>query len=170
MTAKLPDLSQKKDREVEQWILNHENAGATQTPLYKALLEDRASRSEAKVGQLEINKSLAALRLAAKEQRCVTYGDLANASNVPWAQARHRMNGANGHLDRLVDVCHARGLPLLSAICVNESGRETGELEANALSGFAAAARRVGFVFSDDRDFHRQAREECFRWGREVAP
>jgi hypothetical protein len=32
---------------------------------------------------------------------------------VEWSQARHRMSGANGHLDLLLDVCHARGLPIL---------------------------------------------------------
>jgi hypothetical protein len=77
------------------------------------------------------------------------------------------MNGANGHLDRLLDVCHARHLPLLPAICVNESGRQTGELEPSALRGFCTGARRIGYVFVDELMFHHQQRDQCWRWGRE---
>jgi len=35
---------------------------------------------------------------------------------------------------------------MLAAICVNESGRETGELELTALKGLALGARRLGLV------------------------
>jgi len=165
-SAQVRNLTEKKDAEIDQWIHNHEQKGATKEPLYLALLEERARRSQ-REGHLDVNKSLGLLTQAAKEQRYVTYGDLAKASNVEWSQARHRMNGTNGHLDRLIDVCHARGLPLLPAICVNESGRNSGVLEPTALRGFAAGARRVGFVFHDELDFHRQESEGCFRWGRE---
>lgn len=117
MTLKeLPELTRKTDSEIEQWIRNHERKGATKDPLYFALLEERARRDQ-KAGHLDINRSLDLLAEAARKQQYVTYGDLAKASNVLWSKARHRMNGANGHLDRLIDLCHARGLPLLSAIC-----------------------------------------------------
>jgi hypothetical protein len=65
----------------------------------------------------------------------------------------------------LLDICHARGIPLLPAICVNESGRSTGELEPTALKGFAIGARRLGLRFADDLPFHHKVREECWRWG-----
>lgn len=161
---KVPDFSGKDDEKIEQWMRNHETAGATLTPLYKALAEEAAKRSESK-GLLEIGKSLGALTEAAEKQLYITYGDLARASGVPWSKARHRMNGAKGHLDRLIDVCHARGLPLLPAICVNESGRKTGKLEPDALIGFASAARRIGHLFSDDQLFHQKCCKECFAWG-----
>lgn len=158
------NLSSKTDNEIDQWIHNHEQKSATRAPLYLELLEERARRSK-KQGHLDIEKSLQLLTLAAIEQRCVTYGDLAKASNVEWSKARHKMNGARGHLDRLLDMCHVRGIPLLPAICVNESGRETGELESTALQGFAIGARRLGLHFSDDLAFHHKVREECWRWG-----
>lgn len=164
-SKKAPNLTDKTDTEIEQWIHNHEQQGATKVSLYLALLEERARRTQTR-GHLDVNKSLELLVQAAKNQKFVTYGDLAKASGIAWKQARHRMNGANGHLDRLVDICHARGLPLLAAVCVNESGRVSGSLESAALSGFAAAARRIGFIFDDDADFHRRMCEECFRWGR----
>ncbi|RWN25284.1 hypothetical protein [Mesorhizobium sp.] len=162
----MTNLTEKTDTEIDQWIRNHEQKGATSAPLYLQLLEERARRSQEK-GHLNIDMSLELLAQAAIEQRCVTYGDLAKASKVGWSQARHRMSGANGHLDRLLDVCHARGLPMLPAICVNESGRDNGELEASALGGFAAGARRLGVAVAEERSFHRQARDACWHWGRE---
>ncbi len=171
-TTKAPELSTKTDAEIDQWIRNHEQRNATSSSLYKKLLEERAARSKAK-GLLEIEKSLVALKQAAKEQRFITYGDLASVNHVPWTKARHRMNGTSGHLDLLLDVCHARGLPLLPAICVNESGRTTGTLEAAALAGFIAGALRVRAgagelpIIGDEKEFHRKTCEECFKWGRE---
>ncbi len=167
MAIKNFDLTAKSDAEIHQWILNHERAKATEKQLYKDLLEERARRSEG-AGRLEIQKSLTALTQAAREQRYLTYGDLAAASNVPWTKARLQMNGPKGHLDRLMEVCHAREMPLLPAICVNESGRQTGKLEHDALIGFCVGARRLGEHVSDEQNFHRQSVEACFDWGRAI--
>lgn len=162
----MASLTDKTDAQIDQWIRNHEDKGVTNSQLYLDLLEERARRSQGK-SHLEIDKSLELLKQAAAEQRCVTYGDLAKASNVEWSKARHKMNGANGHLDRLLDVCHVRKLPMLPAICVNESGRESGELEPAALRGFTSGARRLGHTVADDLAFHRKQRDECWRWGQE---
>ena len=159
------DLSSKSDKEIDQWIRNHEIKSATGAPLYGLLLEERARRSKTK-HSLDVETSLKALQLAAAEQRCVSYGELAAANGVDWNQARHRMNGANGHLDRLLDICHARGLPMLPAICVNKQGLETGELEPAALAGFAEGARRLGYQVTDELAFHHEHRDECWAWGR----
>lgn len=48
------------------------------------------------------------------------------------------MNGPHGHLDRLLELSYARGLPLLTAICVNQDRLEEGELGDEALAGFVA--------------------------------
>lgn len=66
-----------------------------------------------------LSSTVLATKLRGREN---TYGDLAKANDVPWSAARHAMNGAGGHLDRLLDICHARGLPLFTAICVNQEG------------------------------------------------
>lgn len=76
------------------------------------------------------------------------------------------MNGANGHLDRLLDLCHARGLPLLTAICVNLTGVSTGELGDDALVGFATGARRLGWPVTNPRALHHRCRDECWAWGK----
>lgn len=155
----------KSDTQIDQWIANHERKQATNLPLYAELLEERARRGQEK-SNLNVNKSIALLQTAAIEQRCVSYGDLAKESGVDWNRARHRMNGPGGHLDQLLDVCHARKLPMLPALCVNQSGLKTGELEENALKGFADGARRLGFAVHDERAFHHKRRDECWAWGK----
>ena len=162
------DLSQKTDKELDQWIANHEAKRATAQPLYHQLLEERVQRAQLKQ-KLNHERSLEHLKQAAIRQSCTTYGELAAASGVEWSQARHQMNGASGHLDRLFDLCHARKLPPLTAICVNQAGVATGELGDDALAGFVAAARRFGFQIMDERAFHHQCREQCWKWGRENA-
>lgn len=159
------DFSSKTDLQIDQWIKNHEEKGVTSTSLYHGLLEERARRAKANK-LLDSEKSLSLLKQAAIEHRCVSYGELAKANNTEWKIARHLMNGKNGHLDRLLDVCHARSLPLLTAICVNQRGLLTGELDKSALSGFAEGARRIGRKVVDELAFHHASRDECWEWGR----
>lgn len=159
------DLSTKSDQEIRDWIANHERLEKTGAPLYRDLVEERARR----FGKgLEPDVSIKYLALAAKEGRYITYGELAEANCVPWSKARHAMNGAGGHLDQLLDVCHARGLPLLPAICVNKEGVRTGKLGPDALNGFAKGTRRLGYIFNDAQAFLRECQDTCFAWGRGV--
>ena len=80
--------------------------------------------------------------------------------------ARHQMNGVNGHLDRLLDLCHARHLPLLTAFCVNQAGVSTGELGEDPLAGFVTGARRLGLLVTNARAFHHKHRDDCWAWAR----
>ena len=163
-----PKLDSKTDPEIGNWIRNHEKAGQTSAPLYLELLEERARRWQSDQ-RLEFERSLGHLKRAAQERTCTSYGALAAASGVEWSKARHQMNGPNGHLDRLLDICHARGLPMLTAICVNQGNVAGGELAEEALSGFVAGARRLGMAVDDPAEFHRRCRDECWDWGaREV--
>ena len=165
----LPDFSKKTDAELDRWITNHETArGGTAKPLFLQLLEERAERSQAKQ-KLSFARSLAHLRQTAIGQVCTTYGDLAQASDVEWSQARYQMNGGAGHLERLHELCYARGFPLLTALCVNQRSVSDCELGDVALKGFAASSRRLGLFFTDDRAFHHKCRDECWQWGREQA-
>ena len=154
----------KSDREIELWIANHETKGATSAPLYLALLEERVRRVQI-TQKLNFEQSLAHLKQTAVEQRCTTYGALATASGVDWKIARHQMNGLNGHLDRLLDICHARDFPLLTAICVNQGGVAAGELGDEALVGFVNGAKRLGVRVDDPRTFHHACRDACWEWG-----
>lgn len=160
------DLTTKSDDEFDTWILNYERNAVTDLPFFRQLLEERARRGKVKYA-LDVEVSLKLLRQAAIEQRCVSYGEVAAANGVEWNKARHRMNGANGHLNLLLDVCHARNLRMLPAICVNKAGLVSGELEASALAGFAEGARRLGYEVTDELAFHHEHRDECWAWGRQ---
>lgn len=161
-------LEFKSDAEIGNWIKNHETARQTSAPLYMELLEERARRSQSSQ-RLDFSRSLKHLERAARQRTCTSYAALAAASGVEWSKARHQMNGPNGHLDRLLDICHARGLPMLTAICVNQSNVANGELAKEALSGFVAGARRLGMAVDDPVEFHRRCRDESWDWGaREV--
>ena len=159
------DLEKKTDSEIASWIRNHEEKVATSVPMYFALLEERARRAQTH-HKLSFDLSLEHLKIAAINQTCTTYGALAEASGVDWSQARHQMNGVNGHLDRLLDICHARQLPLLTAICVNQGNLATCDLGDEALAGFVSGAQRLGLAISEPRNFHHKSREECWEWGR----
>lgn len=124
------DFSDKSDDEIRTWIANHERKNATNVPLYRALVEEGARRTS---HNLKIENSLRHLMAAARQEHFTTYGQFAEASGAPWSVAGHQMNGARGHLDQLLSICHARQLPLFSAICVNQAGAETGGLGEEAL-------------------------------------
>lgn len=160
------DLASKTLKELDQMVENHEKtAGGRSHPRYALLLEARAKLSqEGKL--LSIERSMDHLREKAIEGVCTSYGKLAAASGIEWSRARTQMNGTRGHLERLLDICHARGLPMLTAICVDKDGVEKGELSETALAGFANGARHLGYEFTDEAEFHRQQRDACFAWGR----
>ena len=155
------DLNSKTDLEIESWIRNYERKSVTDTAFYKTLLEERVRRQ---TSGLKLETSLSHLVSAAKAHKFTTYGDLAKASEVPWNVARHAMNGAHGHLDRLLDICHARGMPLLTALCVNQQGKNTGELGADSLKGFVNGAKRLGYKITNADAFLRDCQAQSFRW------
>jgi hypothetical protein len=163
----MTQLSNKSDREISNWIKNHEDQRQTESDLYRALLLERARRSQASQ-KMSFENSLARLKDAARDQKCISYGDLAAASGVEWSQARHQMNGPNGHLDRILEICHATHLPLLTAICVNQQNLAIGELGKEALAGFVTGAQRLGLNVSDPLAFHHSCRDECWEWGKQA--
>jgi hypothetical protein len=159
------DFSKETDQNIANLLENYTRAKLFDDGRYRSLLEEKAKRDSKKHG-LSVEVSLEFLKGAAEKGFCVSYSDLARANNVSWSVARPRFNGPHGHLDRLLEVCHARHLPLLTAICVNKDNVVSGELDATALSGFAAGARRVGYSVVDERAFHEKCRDDCWEWGR----
>ncbi len=163
------DLTTKSDADLDQMVRNHERTpGGQDRPLYRELLEERGRRSDDKQA-LKLEASIEHLKQTAIYQKSTSYGELAAASGVAWAKARQKMNGSGGHLDRLLDLCRVRGLPLLTAICVNQEGLQSCELGEEALKGFAAGAERLGLRVDDPLEFHHRCREECWAWGRRQA-
>lgn len=161
------NLKDKSDSEIESWIGNHEKRNATNSDLFRTLLEERARRNSK---GLKIEKSLALLMEAARDGKLTTYGDLAKASEISWSVARHAMNGAGGHLDSLLDACHARQMPLLTALCVNQQSVHSGELSGDSLRGFIKGAQRLGYMVTDEQAFLRQCQQESFSWAKNNTP
>lgn len=158
------DLSRKTDDEIDTWIANHERNGETQTELYRRLIEERNSRHG---HGLAITVSVNAIVDAAKQGRFISYGEIAEANQVPWTKARHRMNGKHGHLDDLLAHCHANGLPLLTAIVVQKGKLNSGEMDDFTLDGFIEGVRRLGIAVTEPRDFLETCQRDCFVWAQQ---
>ncbi len=110
---------------------------------------------------LDLNKSYKAILAAATQGKFITYGDVAAASNVEWKKARRPIPL---HLDQLVKISHDRGWPLISSIVVNKDNLETGALEGDSLSGFLAAAKKLGLTVDDPHAFLREQQRAVFAW------
>ncbi len=111
---------------------------------------------------LDLPRSRARILAAARARRFVSYGDVAEASFLTWAEARRRMDP---HLQALCAESLAAGGPLLSAIVVNRTGLATGRMEGRALAGFIAMALRLGrAVGTDPSLFLRREQAAVFEW------
>jgi hypothetical protein len=161
------DLATKDDGQIDLLASRYETRGLTNDPFYKQILEERSKRQS---NRLKIDVSLQHLIETARAEGFTTYGDIARANDVPWTQARPYMRGPHNHLDRLLDICHVRGYPLLTSICVNQEGQATGELGEDALRGFIAGARRLGRPITDEKEFLRDCQRECFEWAKTQLP
>lgn len=112
---------------------------------------------------LDINKTYAAILSAAKQRHFISYGDLADASGVPWSQARRPMPQ---QLGKLATIAHEKGWPLLSAIVVNKENLQSGHIDGTALEGFLSAAKMVGLTVDDPQAFVRDQQQKVFDWAR----
>ncbi|WP_270934799.1 hypothetical protein [Falsiroseomonas oryzae] len=113
-------------------------------------------------GRLDTARSLAAIRAAAEQRRCLSYADVAAASFLPWNAARRRMDP---HLYALCAWSLERGGPLLSAIVVNKHLVAARRMEGRTLAGFTAMAVRLGArIGTDPAAFLRAEQEKVFDW------
>src|SRR5580704_6895762 len=96
--------------------------------------------------QLDLERTYSAIRNAARQERFVSYGDLAAANDVPWNNARRPMPR---HLEQLVVIAKERGWPMLSSSVVNKESLETGKLDGSAREGLLSAARNIGINVGD---------------------
>ena len=111
--------------------------------------------------RLSIETTLDLIRVTARSRRFLAYADVAFANGAEWTRVRRRMR------DHLIAVCYAAmadGGPLVSSIVVNRRLIRTGDMEAETLAGFLAAARELGFGWTDGRAFLRAQQEATFRW------
>ncbi|MGG5821837.1 hypothetical protein [Falsiroseomonas sp. HW251] len=112
-------------------------------------------------GRLDFGRSLAAIRAAAEQRRCLSYSDVAAASFLPWNAARPRMDP---HLFAICAWSLERGGPLLSAIVVNKHLVASGRMEGRTLAGFTAMVVRLGVRVRDPVAFLRDEQQKVFDW------
>lgn len=110
---------------------------------------------------LNINDSYRVILKAAREGHFITYGDVAAASAAEWKRARRPMPA---HLDRLLQICHTRGWPLITSLVVSRENLDSGALEDESLSGFVAGVRKLGIAIDDPAAFLRQEQQKVFAW------
>ncbi len=112
--------------------------------------------------RLDPARTLAAIRAAAEQRRCLSYADVAAASFLPWRAARRQMDP---HLFKLCADAQARGWPLLSAIVVNRHLVPDCRMEGRALAGFTAMVARLGVgVGTDPAAFLKREQDAVFHW------
>ena len=145
------------DNELDNLIANYGRRGVHDA-IYISALSIKAKR---KGKGLDFEKTMNAIGEAASKGRFIGYGELAEASGADWTKVRYAIGP---HLDDLVEYCHRRGWPLLSAIVVNKPNVKTGELEADSLKGFVAGARSAGIPVTDDYAFLRGQQSKVFEW------
>lgn len=162
----MTNLENKSDADIDQWITNHERAGKTRSTLYQDLIVDRNRRH----GKgLDIRISIAAMTKSAKENRYISYGDLAAANGLTWSKARLRMNGKYAHMDDLLAYCHSHEMPLLTAVVVGRNHLDSGEMDEETINGFVAGIRRLGVSVTEPIAFLKQCQSECFEWAAKQA-
>lgn len=111
---------------------------------------------------LSMARTLAAIHAAARAHRCLSYGDVAAASGLPWSAARRQMDP---HLFGLCRWAAGRGWPLLSAVVVDRPSVPHGAMRGRPLIGFARAAERCGRIVGPDAaGFLAEEQRRVFEW------
>lgn len=157
---KKPDLSGYDDEAIIGAIQRHQDQNATDSKLYKALVEENARRS---VKRLDPDKTIALLIFTAKGDEFISYKDVAAASGIDFSKVRYQVGK---HLDAILTLCDQRKWPLLTCLCVKQSEKKTGALSGDSLKGFIGAARRLKHHVTDEEKFLIDCQQECRKWAR----
>jgi hypothetical protein len=140
---------------IDNEIANYERLKKTSLPRYAELVRARGAR-----GGFEVERSKEIILKAAREGRCLSYKELADAYGMDWSVARHPINA---HLGDLVAWGAAHGFPMLSAIVVNQANLQTRKMDEITLKGFIAAAARLGlYDGSEPEKFLRTQQDALF--------
>jgi hypothetical protein len=149
------------DVELDSLIKNHRTKGATNSQLYIDALEEQSYR---KHKGLNFATTIRIITDAAKKNEFVGYKELADAVGLKWSVVHWSVGP---HLDSLIEYCHRRGLPILSAIVVKQPNLKDGRLDATSLKGFIEGVREVGIKVTDAEHFYKEEQRRVFSWGRE---
>jgi hypothetical protein len=152
------DLSRFDNEGIEGAIRRHQEQGATDRPLYHALLAERSRRNSK---YLNIEKTIELLIQTARQKTYTTYKQVTEANGIDFSKVRYQ---AGKHLDEIIDLCHSRGWPLLSALCVKQNEVNSGDLSGDSLKGFVAGVRRHNIPVTDAHEVLKSTQTACFVW------
>jgi hypothetical protein len=152
------DIAKLSDEQLKNLIENHRRQKATTAPACVDALREWEIR---KGKGLEFDKSFRIIKAAARERKCISYKDLADASGAVWNQVHYEIGN---HLWKLVEFGHLSGWPMLSAVVVNKPNVGTGKMEPETLKGFIAAAHDLGYAVTDEEAFLREQQDKVFAW------
>jgi len=146
---------------LEDLIAEYEAMGRYPPEYYEA---HRALELQ-KTGGLDFDKTVAVIHRAAREQRFISYKEVADASGVPWGQAHRPINR---HLGRLLGWCDKKGYPLLSAIVVDKAHLESGDMLPGTLNGFITGVQMHTRqpVGHDHKRYLKEKQAEVFAWAK----
>ena len=150
------DYSHKQTGELENLVRNYRAANKTEDDVFICALRELELR---RTKGLDLQKTLDLVIEAAKEQRYVSYKDVASRSDCEWSKVFRQIGG---HLDRLCEYAHNKKLPLLSAIVVNAAGVANGTLKPVSEAGFLTIARQLGYQVLDEGSFVKAEQERVF--------
>lgn len=161
-------LDEMSDKALEIELKNFERHRVSKNSRMRAAFEKNIARYESllverqKRAKLKFEVSLAAVAEAASVGSFLSYGDIATANGLEWSFAV-RM-AMPSHLWDLVCWSHERNLPMISAIIVNKTHLQTGEMEPETLKGFVSAAEGLGYSVSEPAEFLRLQQIAVFEY------
>jgi hypothetical protein len=121
--------------------------------------------SEPVAGTWDVQRSVATIRAAAAQGRCLTYGEIAAANGFAWSLPVR--SACARHLEMVCAAALPQAKGMISAIVVNGENLETRALAHGALSGFIECARRLGLhPGTDHTEFLRQQQIATFEWAK----
>lgn len=154
------DVKKLSEQGLKNVIENHQREMAFDRPEYAAALEELQNRRSP---SLDLDRTIKCILASAKTDHFLSYGDVAKANGCDWSSVRRQMPR---HLDLVLAKAHARGAPLITAIVVNDSNRQTGALEESSMSGFVAGAERLGLKVDDAEAFLRAHQSATFEFAK----
>ncbi len=157
------EIANLDDHQLQNLINNHEVKRETRAPLYfqaVAELDRRTSHG------LSIQKTVNYLKGAARENRFVTYGSVAEANSMNWSTVRRPMSK---HLGNVLSYCHGNSIPYLTAIVVSQPNIESGKFDESNLKGFTDGLLRLGVAIAEENRerFVEEEQRKVFIWARE---
>ena len=156
------DVAAKSDAELENIAANHKRR---RMPNADLCMRARGELERRHGHGLTFEKSFDLIMAVAREERCISYKNLADASGAMWSKVHYSIGN---HLYRLVDYGRSLGWPMLSAIVVNAGRVEQGGMEPGALKGFITLASELGlFKGGDEIALLKQQQQAVFAYAKE---